>query len=789
MKHTGRRILLAAIFAAAALLLFSAAAADETDTWGSLRWRFYTSTGRLTINGNGAMNAFTADSTGGWHKSSVKNNIKTVEIGSGVTSIGAYAFYECRNLKSVSVSGGMAAIGDFALYGTGITDFTVPTGVTSIGKFAFSHSSLQSITLPADVKTVGYHAFAYCPSLKDVHAANLASFLSIEYLTLDGLDDASSRPNGGTESYYLNCRLFVGSGGTETKEVTVPDSVKTIGKYAFSNFTGLTAVMLPNTVTAIGSYAFFRCAGLTSFRVPDGVQHIEAGTFSRCGGLTEVILPDGLTEIGNFAFSDCTGLTELTLPDTVSVIGKNAFSGCTGLRSITIPPRVTSIGEDAFPETENLVIICAEGSAAHTWALDHGIAVELRDMANITASGTWGAMKWKLDDTGLLTVSGKGFIADFPSESTAAWHDPQAAGQVRKVVLDSRITGIGNNAFAHCGALEEITLPAGLCHMGEAVFRECGSLERIEIPAGVSEVSKCAFRFCTGLKTVTLPDNLSQISACAFQGCTGLEELEIPSAVSSFGTDCFQGCRGLKSITLPDITYYIGLRAFQGCTGLTSVSIPGDVETVPEQAFLGCTGLETVVIREGVNTLEKEVFYGCTGLKQVFIPDSVTSIGSNAFGGHREGLCIYCSADSEACRVAEALGIRWAAAADCPHPAKWRVPEGEGLSPTETEPGRTPQSRCGICGAVLSREIPPLGEMSWLILPRDTERVEEGAFEGGAFDAVRIPDGCLEVGSRAFAMCPNLRYIIAGQGTEIDPAAFEDCGEYLLDCRTDGEHP
>ena len=106
-------------------------------------------------------------------------------------------------------------------------------------------------------------------------------------------------------------------------EVTIGNSVTTIGDSAFENCTGLAEVTIGNSVTTIGSYAFAYCAGLT-----------------------ELTIPNSVTEIGYFAFAYCTGLTEVTIGNSVTTIGSAAFYDSNAIQTIyckpTIPPTYNS---------------------------------------------------------------------------------------------------------------------------------------------------------------------------------------------------------------------------------------------------------------------------------------------------------------------------------------------------------------------------------------------------------------------------------------------------------------
>ena len=134
---------------------------------------------------------------------------------------------------------------------------------------------------------------------------------------------------------------------TSLTSVTIPNSVTSIGNYAFKGCVYLTSVTIPNSVTSIGNSAFDGCSNLTSVNIPNSVTSIGKSAFQRCERLTSVTLSENITTIAEEMFYFCGGLQSITIPDGVTSIEKNAFRRC-GIRTITIPSSVTSIGEFAF---------------------------------------------------------------------------------------------------------------------------------------------------------------------------------------------------------------------------------------------------------------------------------------------------------------------------------------------------------------------------------------------------------------------------------------------------------
>ena len=135
--------------------------------------------------------------------------------------------------------------------------------------------------------------------------------------------------------------------GTLTS-IIIPNSVTTIGDYAFYGCTHLISIIIPDSVISIGNAVFANCERLVSIIIPSSVTSIGDDAFSGCRSLTSIIIPDSITSIGDAAFYGCSGLTSIIIPDSVTTIGNYAFYGCSSLTSIIIPDSVTSIGDFAF---------------------------------------------------------------------------------------------------------------------------------------------------------------------------------------------------------------------------------------------------------------------------------------------------------------------------------------------------------------------------------------------------------------------------------------------------------
>ena len=267
-------------------------------------------------------------------------NLTWIDIPEGITTIGASAFTGCTALEELTIPSTLTSLGSEAFQhcsfkatincdnvsffqGVGLTEVIIGDNVTTIGDSAFYKcNSLTSVTIPDSVTRIGLLAFYYGKSLTSVHITDIAAWCNISF---------GDQPLGYGADLYLNNELVT--------ELTIPDSVTTIGDYAFCDCRSLTSVTIPDSVTTIAYCAFYNCYSLTS-----------------------VTIGDSVTTIGSSAFSDCSSLTSVTIPDSVTTIGGSAFSGCTSLTSFyceaTTPP---AGGAGMFYDTSATIYV-PEGS-------------------------------------------------------------------------------------------------------------------------------------------------------------------------------------------------------------------------------------------------------------------------------------------------------------------------------------------------------------------------------------------------------------------------------------------
>jgi hypothetical protein len=193
-----------------------------------------------------------------------------------------------------------------------------------VGAFA-NCASLTSVSIPNSVTSIGNFAFSNCAGLTsiEVDAANTI------YSSTDGVLFDKERTT------LIQCP------GGKAGSFTTPNSVSSIGDFAFSHCPNLTSVTIGNSVASIGAYVFESCTSLTSVSIPNSVTSIGEGAFSSCTSLASVTIPDGVTNIGAYAFYSCTSLTGVYFEGDVPTTGEFDLFDNTNNASVYYLPGTT----------------------------------------------------------------------------------------------------------------------------------------------------------------------------------------------------------------------------------------------------------------------------------------------------------------------------------------------------------------------------------------------------------------------------------------------------------------
>ena len=203
----------------------------------------------------------------------------------GVANIGDEAFGN-SSLTSILLSASVITIGDWAFEGCeNLAGITIPNSVTSIGDYAFDSCGLMNVAIPRSVTSIGAGAFLQCASLSAITvAASNSYYSSIAGVLFDKNQTTLICYPGGLFGWY-----------------TIPTGVNSIGSEAFAN-SGLTSLTIPNSITSIGDWAFQDCQNLSAITIPSSVTFIGNYAFYGCGSLSTVFFEGNAPTVGSNAF-------------------------------------------------------------------------------------------------------------------------------------------------------------------------------------------------------------------------------------------------------------------------------------------------------------------------------------------------------------------------------------------------------------------------------------------------------------------------------------------------------
>ncbi len=311
----------------------------------NLNWTYDLGSGRLLITGTGKMGDYDEMTSPWFH---IDDCISMIEIGSGVTTIGDYAFWGLDNAASVKIPNTVVSIGRDAFNQCGLTGITIPDSVTSIGPTAFDMAyHLTKATIPDSVTFIGKGVFA-STGLTDISIPESIDTIGV--------------------SFFASCDNLT--------DVTIPDSVTTIETHAFGYCSGLVRVTIPHSVNTIGQ-AFHDSENLKDVTILNPNASIEYYAFGGCAAdLTIHGWPGSTAEA--YASKYDIAFEEIPVPDAdfflpsgLVVIDREAFRGIRA-KAAVIPKTVYNIVDDPFARSGVQAIYGYKGTAADTFASQYG---------------------------------------------------------------------------------------------------------------------------------------------------------------------------------------------------------------------------------------------------------------------------------------------------------------------------------------------------------------------------------------------------------------------------------
>ena len=757
-----------------------------------------------------------------------------------------------------------------------VTSVVVESGVTSIAYEAFRWlESMTSVTIPKTVTSIGYNAFLVgCDALTTIKYdgttsqwKKISSTLSLPLVTKVVCTNGTITPT------------LSGTCGKNVSYSISDDGVLTIsGTGAMNNFTyksdisdcpwhgvryALKKIVVEDGVTSIGSYAF-------SFDL----------------SVTDVTLPSSLKTIGRNAFWGCYGLTSVVIPEGVTTIGAYAFWRCTSLQTVTVPASTTELGNRAFDTGEyydgsyhtQLTDIYYGGSRQQWYNAGGGDAARMvvtihynGASGNIIDSGTCGDNAfWKLDKDYTLTIYGTGAMYDYPTGDGDSWWTDwnlpwkYCYDMIRRVVVEEGVTYLGVESLSKLRNATALSLPDSLTSIGQDAFCSFAGTE-IVVPDKVTSIGDFAFNGCENLKTITLPAGLQSIGFC-FIECDTLETINFKGTMEQWlvcgggestfpvtaKVTCAKGgtlreggkcgdnltwtldssgkltisgtgdmenyasgtSRGtdpapwayassmIRSIEIGSGVTRIGSYAFED-TNITSLTIPGSVMAIGDYGVNSNRYLAELTLNEGLRSIGKGAFSWSKRLTTLTIPGSVTSIGKNAFtnnqqlttvnfDGTQEQWNAIGGKDSGVPDTAKLNCATAVASGKCGTGVKWSLASngvlaitgtGKGIMKDYAEGSRKPwESKGDVKQIIICEGVTHIGDHAFanspatrVSLPESLTSIGTRAFAGAAITAMTIPGSVTTIGVEVFWGCSDLTSLTICDGVTAIESAFGKC--------------
>ncbi|MDE6410500.1 MAG: leucine-rich repeat protein, partial [Muribaculaceae bacterium] len=761
------------------------------------------------------------------------SGLTSVTIGNSVTEIGSSAFYGCNGLTSLTIPNSVISIGSEAFYGcSGLTSVTIPNSVTSIGSDSFEgcnkietlsldceniqdwfnkRSSLKSLILGDNVKIISSNAFYGCD--------NLTSFTIGKSVTTIG----SNAFNG--------CRLMT--------EITIPESVTSIGSSAFYGCTGLKKasfasveslckinfensssnpldyahnlyingeeirdLIIPNSVTSIGSYAFSECNGLTSLKIADSVISIGSSAFSGCSGLTSLAIPSSVTEIGNYSFNGCLSLKEitiqdgeevltlgysaggkglfydcpfetlylgrnlsyetgssygyspfykketlkiLTISDSTTSLERNLFLGCNGLTSVTIGNSVTSIGSSAFKDCSGLNSV--------------------RLGAAVTSIGENAFEGCELDDIYTFSKVPPTIYANSFSPysySYAIVATPDSSLEKYKIEWSDFVHFRKNSTDPEKEYIYTVDNPGDLLNLIDA--DDADAISKLKL---IGEINGTDLLVLNKMINITSLDLSEATIVSGGMPYYDKDNERFGTEDNTLGNKWAYNLNLIKELLLPENLITIGSDAFSGKEFLTSLIVPDSVTSIGESAFSACKGLTCVTIGNSVTKINNYAFNGCTALKELTFKegDKILSLGYNDYSNSNryngKGLFYDCPLEI----LYEGRNLSYDSSFNC------------GYSPFYHNVALKTITVGDSVTSIGSYAFSGCNGLTTLTIGDSVTTICSSAFSGcDSLTSLSIPNSVTTIGSDSFKECSGLESVTIGNSvTTIGSSAFQDC--------------
>lgn len=543
--------------------------------------------------------------------------------------IGQYMFYNMPKLKRLLLPSGATTIEQYAIAGyssySTLTEVVMPTALTSIGNYAFSNCrKLVKADIPATVTSIGSYAFNNCYALKTVVIPDAVTkieqntFANCSSLTSVTLP-AALQSIGSNAFYY--CQKLATA-------MVIPATCTSVGTYAFQNCYAIPSITFNEGLTTIGSDAFQNCQKVETVTLPASLTSLGNSAFSSCTSLKSFTFPANIKQVPSSVLSSCTALEEVTLAEGTTQIGSSAFSGCSKLATVNnlVQATLTEIGSSAFYNT-GLTAVNLSGCTALTkvnYQAFYNCKALVTAVLPNTVTTLGGSIFYYC--TALQSVNVPTSISTVPDSYC------NRCTSLTSVAMHDGIRKIGSSAFYNCEMLETLDLNDEITRFESSAFYNCKKLQLTQLPSKLEYIGSNALANTESLTgPLTLPTGLKTLGSQAFYN-SGLTGVVIPTGITSFSSGVFQGCKSLASVTLPADMTVLPENTFYECESLTTIALPATLTTIRSCAF-EYSGLTTIDLSTANITDIGSSAFAYSKLTELILPKSVRYVGSDLATG------------------------------------------------------------------------------------------------------------------------------------------------------------
>ena len=620
----------------------------------SLKSIYFPSTAKLSINGNmmrpflgcTSLESIVVDENNPYYTSGNGSNALIYRPGYyGGLVIGT---------KNTIIPNYVSDIRSYAFYNLDISEITIPNSVEGIGEYAFSGSSLTTINIPSGVLTLGRTVFGDCQNLKTVVLNEGLKYIDVNCFINCPKLESINIPSSVNE---IGGSLFYGCSSLKEIKVSSQNTIYTslnnnviIEKSTNKIIAACNASTIPDSVTSIGRYAF----AYTNFKtitIPDSVIEIDQYAFYNCEKLKSINLSNNLASMGNYALSNCLSLESITIPDSLTTINNNVFYNDTSLENIILPNTIENIQLYAFQGCPSIKYNvfgngCYLGSIDNPYLACVNVADE--SINNITIHencliiGGYGILNAKLNY--VILPKGIKYITNNVITSLQTnycfYKGTEEELSAFKKQINSftsfeynynyeNIEFVENDDYSYFLADDNNVLLFKLLNKDIKYFDFNEALPGLTIKS----IAYGSFANCSFLTTITIPESVEIINKSCFSGCTKLYEIinksniELNSAILNSEYGASSSVRYLsndESVLEKDGKFIIHkdgdeviLISYDGDD--ETIIIPDNVTIIYEYAFSNYKSLVTIGIGSSVKAINSNAFTSCTSLKKVII--------------------------------------------------------------------------------------------------------------------------------------------------------------------------